>query len=123
MATPTQMLDAAELEFQQRRFTSGANLVWEAAHQSVADAAQHAKLPCCDEQDAYDIAALLDSSQPGEPVHHWLRLRVADAYRTQAAHKGEDGDWLWEPAEYIQNMTGIRLMVEHIARNGVTAGQ
>ena len=118
MTTPAQLLDAAEQEFRQHRFTSGADLVWDATYQSVAIAARRANLPCRTEEETYDAAEVLDRKHRGEPLDYWLRLRVADVFRTQAAHHGEDGDWLWEPDEYLESMAGIRFMVNHISRNG-----
>lgn len=111
MTTPTQLLDAAEQEFRQHRFTAGANLVWDAARQPVAAAASRDNLPCRNEQEAYDIAQMLDRKHLGEPVHHWLRLRAADVFRTQAAHNGEDGDWQWDPDEYIESLADIQAMI------------
>ena len=52
MTTPTQLLDAAEQEFRHHRFTAGANLVWDAAYQSVASAASRDNLPCRNVQEA-----------------------------------------------------------------------
>ena len=75
---------------------------------------RRANLPCRTEDEAYDVAEALDRKHKGEPLDYWLRLRVADVFRTQAAHYGEDVDWLWEPDEYIESMAGIRLMVNHL---------
>ena len=122
MTTPSKLLDAAEQEFRQHRFTTGANLVWDAAYQSVAIAARRANLPCRTEAEAYDAAEALDRKHKGESLDYWLRLRVADVFRTQAAHRGQDGDWLWEPDEYLESMAGIRFMVNHISRNGSNFG-
>ena len=97
MPTPAQLLDTAEQEFQQHSLTAGANLVRDAVYQTVVEAGRNANLSCRSEQDAYDIAEKLDQKQPAEPVDFWLSLRVADAFRTQAAHHGEDGDWQWGP--------------------------
>ena len=111
MPTPAQLLDAAEQEFRQHRFTAGADLVWDAACQPVALAAGRANLPCRNEQEAYEIAAKMDRKHTGEPVHHWLRLRAADVFRTQAAHHSEDGDWQWQPDEYLESLADIREMM------------
>ena len=111
MTTPAQLLDAAEEEFRQRRFTSGADLVWDAASQPVALAAGRANLSCRNPQEAYEIAAKMDRKHTGEPVHLWLRLRAADVFRTQAAHHGEDGDWQWDQDEYIESLADIREMM------------
>ena len=116
MRTPTQLLDAAEQEFRQHRFTAGADLVWNAAYQSIAAAARHANLPCRNAQEAYDAANLLDQQKPDSPLHHWIRLRLADTFHTQAAHHGGDGDWQWSPDEYIESLAGIRLMVSHLSQ-------
>ena len=121
MITPVQMLDAAEQEFRHHRFTAGANLVWDAAYQSIAAAAHCINLPCRNEQEAYDAATLLDQQPSDDPAHHWIRLSLADAFRTQAAHHGGDGDWLWDADEYIESMVGIRLMVSQTSQNGMTA--
>ena len=123
MPTPAQLLDAAEQEFQHHRLAAGANLVWDAVYQTVAAAGRKANLPCRSEQDAYDIAEMLDQQQSGEPVDYWLRLSVADVFRTQAAHHGEDGDWQWDADEYVEHMVGIRWMVNHLSSNGLAAGQ
>lgn len=120
MTNPSKLLDAAEQEFRQHRFAAGADLVWDAVYQSVVTAAGQADLPCRNAQEAYDVATLLDQQHSVEPVHHWIRLRLADTFRTQAAHYGEDGDWQWAPDEYIESMAGIRLMVNQISQNGAT---
>ena len=119
MPTPAQLLDAAEQEFQHHRFTAGANLVWDAAYQSVAAAASRDNLHCRNEQEAYDAATLLNQQQPDHPVDHWLQLRLADVFRSQAAHHGENADWQWAPDEYIENLYGIREMVAHLSQNGM----
>ena len=124
MTTPAQLLDAAEQEFRQRRFTAGAELVWDAAYQSVAAAAVRNNLPCRNEQDAYAVAAMLDSKPTEQPVDHWLQLRTANLYRTQAAHHGEETDWQWDPDEYVENLAGIREMVTCLSSDGtVTKSQ
>lgn len=121
MITPTQLLNRAEQEFRQHRFTSGADLVWDAAYQSVAIAAKHANLPCNNEQEAYDAAAHLDRIQQETSPDHWLRLQAADVFRTQAAHYGEDGDWQWEPDEYIECLGDIREMIAWLSQSETTA--
>lgn len=121
MTTPAQMLDAAEQEFRHHRFTAGANLVWDAAYQSVTAAAHCVNLPCCNEQEAYDIAEMLDRKHFGEPVHHWLRIRAADVFRTQAAHHGEDGDWQWDQDEYIESLADIRAMIAWLPQSDTPA--
>ena len=121
MTTPTQLLDAAEQEFQQHRLMAGANLVWNAVYQTVAAAGRNANLPCRSEQDAYNIAKMLDQKQPGEPADFWLSLKVADVFRTQAAHHGEDGDWQWDQDEYIESLADLRAMIAWLPQNGVPA--
>ena len=111
MTTPAQMLDAAEQEFQQHRLTAGANLVWDAVYQTVAAAGRNANLPCRSEQDAYDVAEKLDQKQPGEQADFCLSLQVANAFRTQATHHGEDGDWQWDQDEYIESLADLRAMM------------
>ena len=111
MPTPAQLLDAAGQEFQQHRLTAGANLVWDAVYQTVVAAGRDANLSCRSEQDAYDIAEKLDQKQPAEQADFWLSLRVADVFRTQAAHHGEDGDWQWDKDEYIESLADLRALI------------
>ena len=59
MPASDQLLDAAEQEFRRHCFTAGADLVWDAACQSVAGAL-HANLPRCNEQEAHDVATILE---------------------------------------------------------------
>ena len=121
MTTPVQLLDAAEQEFRQHRLTAGANLVWDAVYQTVAAAGRKANLSCRSEQDAYDIAEKLDQKQPGEPADFWLSLSVADVFRTQATHHGEDGDWQWDQDEYIESLADLREMVAWLPQSGAPA--
>ena len=121
MPTPTQLLDAAEQEFQHHRLTAGANLVWDAVYQTVATAGRKANLPCHNEQEAYNIAEMLDQKQPGEPVDFWLSLSVADVFRTQAAHHGEDGDWQWDQDEYIECLADLRDLIAWLPSSGAPA--
>ena len=121
MSTPMQLLDAAEQEFQHHRLTAGANLVWDAAYQTVATAVRKANLPCRSEQDAYDIAEKLDQKQTGEPVDFWLSLSMADVFRTQASHHGEDGDWQWDQDEYIEILADLKAMIAWLPQSKTTA--
>lgn len=123
MNTPTQMLDAAEQEFRNHRFLDGANLVWDATCQSITTAARRFNLPCNAEQDIYSIAAKLDHEQDVNRSEHWICLSVADAYRTQAAHYGGDGDWEWDADEYVENLDGIRAGLAYLSQHDNAAKQ
>ena len=117
MNTATQMLDAAEREFRNHRFLDGANLVWDAACQSISTAARRINLPCNAQQDIYGIAAKLDHGQEANRSEHWICLSAADAYRTQAAHYGGDGDWEWDADEYVENLDGIRAALAYLSQH------
>ena len=112
MNAQLRMLDQAENHFRRQEFQDGAALVWQAAAQSVTAAGDRAGLPCGTTRDIYAAALAMNRLHPAQHMDHHLYLSLADIYRRQAATHDDPVGWQWEPRDYIENLSGIRAMVQ-----------
>ena len=115
MNAQLQMLDQAERHFHHQEFQDGAALVWQAATQSVKAAGHRAGLPCGSTKDIYETALAMNRLHSAPHMDHHLYLSLADIYRRQAATHAAPVGWQWEPRDYIENLSGIRAMVQCLA--------
>lgn len=115
MNAQLQMLAQAERHFHQQEFQDGTTLVWQAASQSVVHAGQRAGLPCGTARDIYETALAMNHLYPDPHMDHHLYLSLADIYHRQAASHDDPVGWQWEPRDYIENLSGIRAMVQCLA--------
>ena len=108
-------LAQAENCFLAGEMQEGAGLVWKAAYAAVKDAAQRHGFPCAKEQEVFTSAKVLDTVCPHPDIMHGLYLSAADLYRSQTSGEEIPDEIRWEPHEFFENLSGIRLMVKHLA--------
>ena len=105
------MLDEAEIHFRNHRFIEGADLVWNAAFQSLAQAAQALGIPCENRDQAWPAAEQLDQIRPNPEIWYITTILNASAYPRYAATQHEPDENQWEPHEYIEYLEDHRQMV------------
>lgn len=110
------MLDEAEVHFNNHRFTEGADLVWNAAFQSIAQAARALGIPCENRDQAWPAAKKLDQIRPNPELRYITTILHASVYPEYAATQHEPDENQWEPHEYIDKLDGHRQMVAALQR-------
>ena len=109
-------LAQAESYFLAGEMQEGASLVWNVAYTAVKYAAQRYGLPCANEQEVFAAAKALDAVCPHPYIMHGLYLSAADLYSSQTSGEEIPDEIRWEPREFLENLSGIRLMVKNLER-------
>ena len=112
MSAQLEMLDQAEVHFRNHRFVEGADLVWNAAFQSLAQAANLMGIPCNEKAEAYTAAETLDRISPNPETDYGSVILLAGIYPKSAATHHNPTQWQWEPEEYIEYLEDHRIMVK-----------
>lgn len=115
-------LAQAENCFLAGEMQEGAGLVWKTAYAAVKHAAQRYGLPCANEHEVFTSAKALDAVCPHPDIMHGLYLSAADLYRSQTSGEEIPDEIRWEPHEFFENLSGIRLMVKHLEGNSYADG-
>lgn len=110
-------LDKAENCFHAGKTREGANLVWQAAYAAIKEVAQRHSLPSTTEKEVFTSARVLDDVCPHPYVMHGLYLSIADLYRRQASEEEIPDEIRWDPQEFFENLSGIRLMINNLGNN------
>ena len=116
MSAQLKMLDQAEVHFRNHRFVEGADLVWNAAFQALAQAAQTLGIPCENRDQAWPAAKQLDQIRPNPELRYKTTIIHASVYQDYAATQHEPDENQWEPHEYIDKLDRHRQMVTALQR-------
>lgn len=111
MEDQLKMLDQAEAHFKNHRFSEGANLVWQASFQAIAEAAHALNLPCNNKAEAHQAAKTLDQIRPNPELRYINTLLHAAIYTKEAATRHIPSENQWEPDEYVEYLHNKRIMV------------
>ena len=124
------LLAAAEREIGKGNLRRGAGLVWQAAMEALAAAAERHGLPCSNREQARLVAkhldAIADTASLTDELSRYrnlLSFGIADSYREHYEGLGgrEGTEYEWEPDEYEDHIDTVRDFIE--ALNGEHFGE
>lgn len=107
-----EMLDQAEVHFKNQRFIEGADLVWNASFQALAQAAGAMGIPCNEKDEAYEAAAILDRICPSLETDYGSVILLAGIYPKSAATYHNPTQWQWATEEYLEYLEDHRITVK-----------
>ena len=111
MQAQLDLLNEAAQDFRGKLYSHGAQLVWQAAFESMAISAKANGQPCENRDQAFAYARRLDEIFDDEYIRYGSYLSLADIYLTQANDTELPCDWRWEQYEYLENLEVIRDMI------------
>lgn len=114
MQAQLDMLNEAAQDFREKLYSHGAQLVWQAAFESMAISAKANGQPCENRDQAFAYARRLDEIFDDEYIRYSTYLGTAEMYLTQANDQDMPCDWRWEQYEYLENLEVVTDMISSL---------